>query len=69
MEKTSEDVKKYVKYMRQPQSVFISMREFSRIFKCVAYHPEIEKKIKAQHKAGSDDYQTFNLQCTVQTFP
>lgn len=53
-------VQKYIDYMQAPHSKFISMKEYSRMFKCIVYDPLIEKAIKEQHTESSE-YQTFDL--------
>ena len=50
-------VEKYINYNFTP---IITMKEFSKMFKCIAWDPMIEKAIKEQH-VESPDYQTFDL--------
>ena len=56
-------VQKYIDFMQAPHSTFITMKDFSKRFKCIAYDPLIEKAIREQHKESSE-YQTFSLERT-----
>ena len=56
-------VQPYIDYHRQPNTEFLTMREYCKLHKCMMYDPHVEQQIKEQHRV-SHEYQEFDLERT-----